>query len=318
METLLTQFEIDGLRAIRTRSMDFSPFTVVQAPRARGKSTVIDAIALWAEALHVWCKKRAHNHGWAPITRQGSNAIDAGASWERIWNAQEPWSRASASIGLTATLLGSEPITMEICADTTEQVKVKPLAAHRARARHSAAPRWRRAGPCATAAGRETLFTPVRTAWGCARGESANFVRNRIAEIGSDGDDQNWVAFAESLEQTCGICIERPIMVGPDLIAECTDSGGAREIGEVGNGAQATAMVLATVACARNGIALLDQPDAGLGPEETVSLYAGLRALGERTATQIIATTAGPVLGALCATRERVDLDAARTDTATD
>ena len=290
---MIRHMAITGLQGTDEARLALGRRAVITGTPGAGKTTVLTAIALWAESLQRWQEhdRQGGNKRGAPVTRQAllSTAL---SSFRELWPETGGWHRRTSPIILQAKLSTGADIAMQIRVDTTEQALVRPVPQvwdALATARRETVPTVQHMGPCGPVPLDEPIYTSPARAHRTAHGATGQVVRNALLEAASHED--RWDRLVEAIREVCGWTVHRPVTDGPSLVVRCSHATHPDcELRQIGTTGQHAAMALATVANASGGIALLDTPDAHLDELAARSLIQRMDLLASTHGTQIIAT----------------------------
>jgi hypothetical protein len=105
---------------------------VLAGPNNTGKTTVLQAIAAWSLALGRWkqlndFQRHGGHYTRAPIARQAFSAVPLRA-FDLLWQERDYHQTRPVEIEIQSST-GGWTVAMELTADTTEQIFVRPLPA---------------------------------------------------------------------------------------------------------------------------------------------------------------------------------------------
>ena len=123
---MIRQVKLRRFKRFADETFDLSGHVILAGPNNCGKTTVLQSVATWSMALKRWKELNDYQrHGGAyakaPIARPTFSAVPM-RSFDLLWN--ERLYQGSIEIGVL--LASGENIVMEISADSTEQVYVRP------------------------------------------------------------------------------------------------------------------------------------------------------------------------------------------------
>src|SRR2546421_11570112 len=123
---MISRVTIRNFKRFREVTFELPGNIVLAGPNNTGKTTVLQAIAAWGLALNRWKQLNDYQrHGGsytrAPIARQAFSAVPLG-SFDLLW--RERRSQGPIEIQIQSADLWT--ITMELIADSTEQIYVRP------------------------------------------------------------------------------------------------------------------------------------------------------------------------------------------------
>ena len=255
---------------------------VLAGPNNMGKTTVLQAIASWAFALRRWRELNDFNprngFKYAPISRPAFTTVPL-RSFDLLWKDRSYFRSKPIEIELRSTEGWS--ITMEFCADSTEQVYVRPKEGQYAgvltRLDLSAV-----YIPPMTGLGiDEPLFQPAKIAQLLGLGRPGEVLRNLIVE--AHADQANWDALQKSIDKLFGFELLPPDANGAHIVTEYRSSTGGQpfDIASAGSGFQQVLMLLALLNTRPGALLLLDEPDAHLHIILQDAIYYELRTVAK-------------------------------------
>jgi len=278
---------------------DLPGHIVLAGPNNTGKTTMLQAVAAWNLALDRW--KRLNDfqrHGGAytkaPIARQAFAAVPLRA-FDLLWNKRRYLKQEPIEIEIHSQ--AGWKITMELIADSTEQVYVRPKA--------DAEPAVLRAADL------QTAFVPPMTGLSTeepayrnratinellGQGKPGDVIRNLLVEAHQDEDA--WRELTASIKKLFGYEILPPDSSGAYITAEYQpSSAGVRfDIASAGSGFQQVLMLLTFLYTHRSSILLIDEPDAHLHVILQDAIYSELRSVAQRQHSQLIVATHSEVI----------------------
>lgn len=276
----------------------FPDHIVLAGPNNTGKTTVLQAIAAWALAFNRWRElndlaKHGGAYSKAPLARQAFSAVPLRA-FDLLWRQREGHRGQTIEIELHA--VQGWRITMELIADSSEQIYVRP----RSDAQRSALQK----------AALTTVFVPAMTGLSTeeplyARRETVDtllgqakpgdVLRNLLVEAAND--DAVWAALKEAIQRLFGLELMTPT-VGAYITAEYrrSASGPTLDIASAGSGFQQVLMLLTFLHTRPGSVLLLDEPDAHLHVILQDAIYGELRAVAGMKKSQLVIATHSEVI----------------------
>lgn len=270
---------------------------VLAGPNNTGKTTVLQAIAAWSLAFNRWKELNDfQRHGGAytkaPIARQGFSAVPL-RSFDLLWREREYRGR---TIEIEVQTIAWK-VTMELIADTSEQIYVRP--------KNDAQPAIVRA------ASLSTVFVPAMTGMSTeeplyARRETVDallgqakpgdVLRNLLVE--ANGSESAWTALQDSIRRLFGYELLPPDGTGRHIVAEYSQKqdGPRFDIASAGSGFQQVLMLLTFLNTRPGAVLLLDEPDAHLHIILQDAIYSELRTVAAEKRSQLIIATHSEVI----------------------
>ena len=276
-------------------TFDLPGHIVLAGPNNTGKTTMLQAVAAWDLALTRWKQLNDyHRHGGsytkAPIARQAFSAVPLRA-FDLLWNER----RYSGSIEIEIQSKKGWTVAMELIADSTEQVYVRP--------KPQAEPQMVRQAQL------NTVFVPPMTGLSTAepvyqrpkvdqllgQGKPGDIIRNLLVEAHQTAA---WDFLKDSIQRLFRYELLPPDSTGADIIAEykAHPAGPRLDIASAGSGFQQVLMLLTFLYTRPGSILLLDEPDAHLHVILQDAIYGELRSVAARQNSQLIIATHSEVV----------------------
>lgn len=269
---------------------------VLAGPNNTGKTTLLQAIASWGLALDRFKRQNDfQRHGGAytkvPITRQTFSSVPL-RTFELLWRERDYKGNVEVELQSAA----GWTVTMELIADSTEQIYVRP--------RRDVAPEQVRAADL------DTVFIPPMTGLvidepvyqrpkldhtlGQAR--PGEVLRNLLVEASLS--DSAWPALAGAIQRLFGYELLVPDAGGAHILAEYRQrAGGPRfDVASAGSGFQQVLMLLTFLHTRPAAVLLLDEPDAHLHVILQDAIYGELRAAAAARRSQLVIATHSEVI----------------------
>lgn len=270
---------------------------VIAGPNNTGKTTLLQAIAAWDLAFSRWKElNRFHRPGgsysWAPIQRLAFSAVPL-RQFDLLWNEK----RTAGSIEIEIQDTQGWSITMEFRHDSTEQIKVRPLAHVEPAKLKSAELTTVFVPPMTGLVTEEPLYARpqfVNRMIGQAR--PGEVLRNLLVE--ANNAEESWRFLEDSIRRLFSYVLLPPDDTGTYIIAEYQmEPGGPRfDIASAGSGFQQVLMLLTFLTTRPGATLLLDEPDAHLHLILQDAIYGELRAAAAAKGSQLIIATHSEVI----------------------
>ena len=293
---MIRKVTIKGFKRFQEIEFNLPGHIVLAGPNNMGKTTVLQAVAAWDLAFNRWREINAFHRRFgrytsAPIARQAFHAVPL-RTFELLWRHRDY--RGSIEIGIQTD--GRPNVTMELMADSSEQVNVRP--------RPDVPPDILRdlelgavfIPPMTGVSTDEPVYQPAKIQQLLGMCRPGEVLRNLLVEANSSEDA--WQNLLESVRTMFGYEVLPPDALGADIIAEYQMPGNdARyDIASAGSGFQQVLMLLAFLNTRPASILLLDEPDAHLHLILQDAIYGELRATAARQRSQLIIATHSEVL----------------------
>jgi predicted ATPase len=271
---------------------------VLAGPNNTGKTTVLQAIAAWSLALGRWkqlndFQRHGGHYTKAPIARQAFSAVPLRA-FDLLW--QERDYHAARPVEIEVQSATGWTVAMELSADTTEQIFVRPLA--------GATPDVVRSAhlttvfvPAMSGLGiEEPVYTRPKIDQLLGQAKPGDVLRNLLVEAA--GSARAWEALDASIRRLFGFELAPPDAAGPHILAEYREKAGgpALDIASAGSGFQQVLMLLAFLLTRPGAVLLLDEPDAHLHVILQDAIYSELRTVAAQRRSQLVIATHSEVI----------------------
>jgi len=293
---MIRRVTIRGFKRFGEVEFNLPGHVVLAGPNNTGKTTFLQAISAWSLALERWKQLNDYQrHGGSytrsPIARQAFSAVPLG-SFDLLWRER----RFQGLIEIQIQSADDWAITMELIANSTEQIYVRP--------KPDVAPDILRHALL------ETVFVPAMTGltteepvyqkpkldllMGQAR--PGEVLRNLLVEANQLEDA--WNRLQQSIQTLFGYTLLPPDATGAHIVSEYRErEGGPRlDISSAGSGFQQVLMLLTFLHTRPGAVLLLDEPDAHLHMILQDAIYGELRSVALRQRSQLVIATHSEVI----------------------
>ncbi len=273
---------------------------VLAGPNNTGKTAVLQAVASWSLALRRWRElndfNRRSGYTRAPIARQAFTTVPL-RSFDLMWTNRSY--RRDNPIEIEIRHADGWAVTMELTADSTEQIYVRPKA--------DTDPEILRT------LDHHTVFVPPMTGIGIdepvlqaakieqllSLGRPGDVLRNLLVE--AHHSESAWAALQTSIKRLFGYELRPPDSSGAHIVADYTIPDTSTEhptldIASAGSGFQQVLMLLTFLNTRPGSVLLLDEPDAHLHVILQDTIYHELRMVAARQRSQLIVATHSEVV----------------------
>lgn len=276
--------------------VDLPGHIVLAGPNNSGKTTLLQAIAVWSLAFNRWKQLNDfQRHGGAytkaPIARQAFSAVPLRA-FDLLWNERKY--RGSVEIEVHTDRW---QIPIELIADSTEQIYVRPKPGAPPATLHEARDmRVTYVPPMTGLSIDETEFKPAKITQLLGQGKPGDVIRNLLVE--AHRSEEAWAALQNSIRRLFDYEIIPPDASGADIIAEYKAHATAPrlDIASAGSGFQQVLMLLTFLHTRPASVLLLDEPDAHLHVILQDTIYSELRSVAAVQKSQLIIATHSEVI----------------------
>ena len=273
---------------------------VLAGPNNTGKTTVLQAIASWALALRRWRELNDFNlrrgYAYAPIARQAFTTVPL-RSFDLMWTNRLYHRNNPVEIELRHN--DGWSVTMQLIADSTEQIYVRPRADVPSDVLCNLDFRVAFIPPMTGIGIDEPVFQPPKIEQLLGLGRPGEVLRNLLGE--ASRDEVAWGELQASIEKLFGYRLRPPDTSGAHIVADYTmaDLSVARpilDIASAGSGFQQVLMLLAFLNTRPGAVLLLDEPDAHLHVILQDAIYHELRTVAARQRSQLVVATHSEVV----------------------
>jgi hypothetical protein len=252
---------------------------VLAGPNNTGKTTLLQALAAWSLAFYRWKQLNDfQRHGGAytkaPLARQAFSAVPMRA-FDLLRN--ERRYREQSPIEIEAHSAAGWKITIELIADSTEQIYVRPKPGADPRTLRDAELRAVYVPPMTGLSTDEPVYRRPKLDQLLGQGKPGDVLRNLLVE--AHESEEAWAALTECIQRLFGYEVLPPDSSGADIVAEYrTRDGGPRlDIASAGSGFQQVLMLLTFLHTRPASVLLIDEPDAHLHIILQDAIYGELR-----------------------------------------
>jgi energy-coupling factor transporter ATP-binding protein EcfA2 len=326
---MLTNLRIRNFKWFNNVEIELGQSVVLVGPNNSGKTTVLQALALWEVGLRAWNEKRSGRA--APEKRPGVtiNRRDLVPipvpSADLLWRGVHvrEGERAGGRDGKTRTrnirieiavsgVSEGEEWTcgLEFDFSNEESFVCRPLRLPEyenvqvRQARFTTIPeaaaktRVAYLPPMSGLSDREFIKRPGEIAFLIGQGQTAQVLRNLCFQIFESGKGSGaWVDFSDRIRRLFGVVLQPPKIAQQDqIIMEYQENGMTLDLSCSGRGLQQTLLLLAHLYANPGTVLVLDEPDAHLEILRQRQTYELLTKVAERQGSQIIAASHSEVL----------------------
>lgn len=292
---MIRKVRIRGFKRFEEVEFTLPGHVVLAGPNNMGKTTVLQAIAAWGLALE---RFKSHNdfqrHGGAytkvPIARQAFTAVPL-RSFDLLW-------RERSYNGVIQILVQTDEwtIPMELIADTTEQVYVRPEETVLPTVVREAQLPTVFVPPMTGLAVDEPVYQRPKVDHTLGLARPGEVLRNLLVEASQS--ERAWTALTTSIRRLFGVELLPPDAGGAHILAEyrARADGPRLDIASGGSGFQQVLMLLTFLHARPASVLLLDEPDAHLHVILQDAIYGELRAVASSQRSQLIIATHSEVI----------------------
>jgi len=275
------------------------PGTVVLAgPNNTGKTTLLQAVAAWSLALNRWKElnnyhRRGGGYERAPIARQAFAAVPL-RRFDLLWSGRR-YDRKGPPVELELET-DEWTVTMELVADTTEQIYVRPVERHEPDVVRLADLAAVFVPPMTGLGTEEPVYQRPKVDQLLGQSKPGDVLRNLLVE--AHGRGETWQALTRSISRLFAFEMLPPDSSGPSIVAEYRmgENGPTLDIASAGSGFQQVLMLLAFLYARPASVLLIDEPDAHLHVILQDTIYGELRRVAALQRSQLIMATHSEVV----------------------
>lgn len=292
---------IRGFKRFVDATLKLPGHVVLAGPNNTGKTTVLQAIASWALALHRWRELNDYNrrkaYTYAPLARQAFTTVPL-RSFDLLWINRLYNPKVQVEVELQHD--DGWSVTMEFVADSTEQIYVRPKADTPSKTLRELDFRVVFVPPMTGVGIDEPVYQPPKIAQLLGLGRPGEVLRNMLVE--ANRDEVAWGALQASMAELFGYKLLPPDTSGAHIRAEyrvAEAESVARphfDIASAGSGFQQVLMLLAFLNTRPGAVLLLDEPDAHLHVILQDAIYHELRTAAARQRSQLVVATHSEVV----------------------
>lgn len=320
---MIDKVVVRNFKRFREQTFDLQGHVVLAGPNNAGKSTLLQAIAVWNLARRKWLEKRAKSKASQPkgvgITRRDFTAIPL-REMNLLWTDTSTSLRQEEAEAVGHRQGHPRPMSIELqCRDpagcwvlafefiyqNAEMISVRPIAGHQdalAVARDFNVVHV----PAFSGIGaEETVLTGDYQDYLVGQGKPGDIVRNLLKEVFVK-DRNRWNALVADIRETFRYELLPPEFEGrPFIVCEYLKqvpvngrrSGIPRlDIATAGSGFHQVLMLLAFLYARDGAVLLLDEPDAHLHVVFQEQIYTRLRRVAAERQSQLIVATHSEVI----------------------
>lgn len=315
---MLTKLIVRNFKLFKEIEIELGARVVLIGPNNSGKTSALQAIALWDLGVKRWLEKRA---GRVPservgvaINRKDIVAIPVPAA-NLLWRdlhvrevERENGRQRTRNVRVEIEIEGVHEsrtwrCSMEFDYANEESIYCRP--AMGAGEQRSPVPEHLRElqvaylPPMSGLAAREDKLEMGSIRVRLGEGRTAEVLRNLCWQVVEQRGEEHWQSITETMERLFGSKLERPQYAaerGEITLSYRTRAGTLLDISASGRGEQQTLLLLAHMAVHPGAVLLLDEPDAHLEILRQRQIYNVLSEQAEKTSSQIIAASHSEVL----------------------
>ena len=270
--------------------VDFPGHIVLAGPNNAGKTTILQAIATWSLALDRW--KQLYDfqrHGGyytkAPIARQAFNSVPM-RRFDLLWTDRH----YQGTIEIEIQGRDGWSVTMELIADSTEQVYVRPKPDVTPDVLKSVALNAIYVPAMSGLSVAEPVYQRPKIDQLLGMSKPGEVLRNLLVEAHLT---ESWDNLVESIRRLFGYELQPPDASAADILAEYRPhtGGPSLDINSAGSGFQQVLMLLTFLHSRPASVLLLDEPDAHLHVILQDAIFSELQSIAVHQRSQLVVAT---------------------------
>jgi hypothetical protein len=285
----------------RFKQFENTPFplsghVVLAGQNNSGKTTVLQALSAWSLAYEQWrtlndLQKHKGAYSRKPITKQAFSAVPL-RSFELLWRDRNYAGTVEIEV---ATETGWR-LVMELEADSTEQIYVRPLRTTPREVLEQPAPAMVYVSSVDGLEIEEPAINNpdwIRTLLG--RQRPGSILRNLLLEV---SHTNRWDDLRASVRKLFGIELLVPQTPGGQIICEFQRIGKPYNLDvlNAGSGLHQVLLLLACLYTRAGSVLLIDEPDAHLHVYLQDTIFSEIRQVAAKTSSQVILATHSEVI----------------------
>lgn len=285
-------------------------------PNNAGKTTALQALALWDLGVRRWSEKRRGNtperRPGVAINRRDLLAVPVPHSqllWKDLRIRESGRQEGNRNVRIEILVHGIDAGKQWSCGlefdyANTESIYCRPLREDEKGKSRMEVPAYASdvrvayLPPMSGLAPTEVRLDPGAVEVRLGEGRTAEVLRNLCLQVSEQGSDE-WGALIERIKRLFGVTLSRPEYVRErgEVVMSYTDmSGLALDLSAAGRGLQQTLLLLSYMQLHPGAVVLLDEPDAHLEILRQRQIYTIITDLARRQRCQVVAASHSEVL----------------------
>jgi ABC-type ATPase involved in cell division len=293
---MIRRVVIHGFKRFQDVEFNLPGHIVLAGPNNAGKTTFLQAISAWSLAFDRWKRindYQRHRGAYtrAPIARQAFSAVPLG-SFDLLW--RERAYRGEIDIRIEST--DGWVITMELIADSTEQIYVRPKSTMQPEALRRAALTTVFVPAMTGLSTEEPVYQKPKLDLLLGQARPGEVLRNLL--VAANQLEDAWGPLIASIQRLFGYILLPPDNTGAHIVSEYQQAaaGPRLDIASAGSGFQQVLMLLTFLHTRPGSVLLLDEPDAHLHMILQDAIYGELRSVALKRKSQLVIATHSEVI----------------------
>jgi hypothetical protein len=325
---MLTKLEIRNFKRFDSVEIELGNPVVFIGPNNSGKTTALQALALWGLALQRWRAEPPGKRYGFVLNRKDLLAVpvpDTIMLWRELQYSSESIeadghltssTTTACPIGIRVTGQGGRRewrCSFEFNHSNQESIDYGPFwdASYAPLPEEASDIRIAFLPPVSGLADQEFLKQPGEISYLIGQGRTGEVLRNLCYRARNDSPDgeQRWASITEAMQRLFGMAISEPLLSPSRASIEMNyhdRSGVELDLSCTGRGALQTLLLLAYMSVNPGSVLLLDEPDAHLEVLRQEETYQMLSAEASRNGSQVIIASHSEVILRKAAKRDAV------------
>ncbi len=310
---MITRFRIANFKRLESAELEFGNAAVFIGPNNSGKTTALQALALWGVGLNRWAEKRDKS---SPTERKGVtiNRRDLYAipvpSAKLLWNdlhthLQDKTTGKTAKVYITLEAEGVHEDKPWSCALEFYYANEESFYCRLKDSEDGLIPEGARKSsvvflpPMSGLAEREHRKEPGEISVLIGEGQTAQVLRNLCWQLYSKEGKSAWLALVDHIEALFHFRLQEPVYIRERAELSLTykeRNGVELDLSSSGRGCQQVLLLLSFMLANPGAVLLLDEPDAHLEILRQRDVYNLLTDIAEANGSQIVAASHSEVV----------------------
>lgn len=317
---MLSRLSISGFKRFEKADIELGQAVVFVGPNNSGKTTALQALALWRTGLTAWLDRRSDTEATqrpgVTLNRRALTQIPVRETRDLFGGRRATRNKEGHQARFAVTVAGQDSsgaweLAMQFQYANPESVLVQPISADggggAAVAAQANATRIAFLPPMSGLVSEEPEWAPGRIDVLIGEGQTAQVLRNLCLRV-RDSDPEGWAGIAETLRRMFGVGLMEPRRDPARGTVELRYTEGRTDydITAAGRGLQQVLLLLAHLRAHPGAVLVLDEPDAHLEVLRQREVYQVLTDAARQSGGQIIAASHSEVLLNEAADRDMV------------
>lgn len=299
---MIRKVVLKGFKRFDEVTFDLPGHVVLAGPNNTGKTTLLQAIAVWSMALERWRAAMGGDYNprngftKVPMTRGMFSAVPL-RNFDLLWTDR----RYRGAIEIRLELTDGRNITMCIESDSAEQVYVRPKWENSSKDDlRLPPPKVAYVPPMTGLSTDEPVFNRAKIEQLLGQGRPGEVIRNLLVQ--THQDQEAWRSLTEVIRRMFQLELDPPDSTGADILAEYRrieggwPTGAKLDIACAGSGFQQVLLLMTFLHARPGSVLLVDEPDAHLHVMLQDAIFHELKTVAERDRSQLVIATHSEVI----------------------